>query len=103
MALCLYCDVFIPYEKINHYYWYADFVVSFDDDMEAGTFNLAGQYDLWSENWVDIDSSWLGKDYVKGEEIRLLGEVGSAFNSGNPISVSTVALTTRLTRTLARR
>lgn len=71
-----------------YFYWHADFVVSFDDDMKAGTFNLAGQYDLWSENWVDIDSSWLGKDYVKGEEIRLLGEVGAAFNSGNPIYVN---------------
>ncbi|MBE5814160.1 MAG: hypothetical protein E7320_02995 [Clostridiales bacterium] len=71
-----------------YFYWHADFVVSFDDDMEAGTFNLAGQYDMWDEKWVDVDSSWLGKDYVKGDEIRLLGEVGKAFNGGDPIYVN---------------
>lgn len=76
-----------------YFYWHADYVVTFDDDMTAGTFNLAGQYDLWSENWVDIDSSYLenilGRNVLKkGEEIRLLGEVGKAFNSGNPIYIN---------------
>lgn len=76
-----------------YFYWHADYVVTFDNDMTAGTFSLAGQYDLWGEQWVDINSSYLenilDRNVIKkGEEIRLLGEVGKVFNGGEPIYVN---------------
>ncbi len=58
--------------------WHADFVVTFDQNVEAGSLVLAGQYDSWSENWVfipvpDIDSEDDEVNGVKaGEPVRLL-------------------------------
>jgi len=66
-------------------YWHADFVVSFDQDVAAGSATLAGQYNAWSENWVAFSTF---EDYEAGQEIRLLGDVGKLMNNGNPIYIN---------------
>lgn len=54
--------------------WHADFVVTFDKDIDAGDVTLAGQYDFWSESWLAFSNP----NAVKaGEEIRLLGGVAA--------------------------
>jgi len=59
----------------------ADFVVSFDKDVECGTAGFAGQYDNYSEDWIGfdvpafIDGVKDGK-LVAGTETRLLQNAG---------------------------
>lgn len=54
--------------------WYADFVISFSKDVEPGVVKLAGQYDLFSTDWVVIESN---ATIPAGEAIPLLGLVGN--------------------------
>ena len=53
-----------PYAK-----WHADFVVSVDDTVAAGTAGLAGQYNFWSLDWLGFKTP---VDVNPGDTIRLL-------------------------------
>lgn len=37
-------------------YWHADFVVTFNNPIAAGTGGLAGQYDFWNIDWVGFEA-----------------------------------------------
>lgn len=65
-------------EKIAPYtFWHADFVVSLDKDIEANEIVLGGQYDAWSENWVNIQNP----EAIKaGDELRLLWYASQLMN-----------------------
>ena len=62
-----------------HYYgpWYADYVltvnkdVSFNADGGADGF-LSGQYDSWSENWVDVPYGKGNVNLAAGEELQIM-------------------------------
>lgn len=71
-------------ETSPYLFWHADFVVSFDQPVAQGTVTLAGQYDAWSEEWLSFPAQG---NYEKGQEIRLLGDVGQEL-TGKPIYVN---------------
>lgn len=54
-----------------HFYWLADFVVSFDKPVAKDSLSLVGQYASWSDSWLGFT---VPKDMEAQEEIRLLGE-----------------------------
>ena len=55
--------------------WHADFAVSFDKPITAGSLTLAGQYDGWSSSWVSYSApSDLNANVVR----RLLVDEGGA-------------------------
>ena len=56
--------------------WNADYVVSFNKDIEAGDVYLAGQYDAWSSDWVGYDNP---AALAAGEEIRLLKDTNNVY------------------------
>ena len=55
--------------------WHADFAVSFDKPITAGSLTLAGQYDGWSSSWVSYQAgAAVSADVVR----RLLVDEGGA-------------------------
>lgn len=58
--------------------WHADFAVSFDKPIAAGSLTLAGQYDGWSSSWV----SYSAPNAVDANVIRrlLVDEGGASVN-----------------------
>lgn len=58
--------------------WHADFAVSFDKPIAAGSLTLAGQYDGWSSSWV----SYSAPNAVAANVIRrlLVDEGGASVN-----------------------
>lgn len=62
--------------------WHADYVVSFDREVEAGTMGLAGQYDFYDENWVAFSTPI---DVKAGPDngVRLIAFAAEAAGFGN--------------------
>lgn len=61
--------------------WHADFAVSFDKPITAGSLTLAGQYDGWSSSWVPYPApANVGANVVR----RLLADEGGARPSDWP-------------------
>lgn len=64
----------------SYRYWHADYVVSADKDVAAGTVALAGYYDAYcsmiNDEWVVLT----GSAVEAGEEIRLLEAMGASVN-----------------------
>jgi len=72
--------------------WNADFEISFDGDIEAGSVALAGYYGAFAENYYD--NNWLGfgvsnlgetkediSDVQAGDKIRLLATMYKVYNT----------------------
>ena len=58
--------------------WHADFVVSFDKDVEKGAGGLAGQYTEWSDDWLVFENT---NDVISANTpIRLLELYGLTIN-----------------------
>ena len=55
--------------------WHADFAVSFDKPIAAGSLTLAGQYDGWSSSWVSYSAP---NDVAADTVRRLLVDEGGA-------------------------
>lgn len=62
-------------EATSEYYgdWDADFVVTFDKDVAAGSLKLSGQYDGNGPDWADLTIG----DVTAGTEIRLISMVAA--------------------------
>ena len=59
--------------------WHADFAVSFDKPITAGSLTLAGQYDGWSSEWVSYRAN---ADVAANVIRRLLADEGHASLEG---------------------
>lgn len=62
--------------------WNADFVVTFDKDVDAASIVMAGYYESWCE--AHTGGNWLGfelpDDVAAGQPVRLLGSAGITAN-----------------------
>lgn len=54
-----------------HRYWHADFVATFDKDVDDAAIGLAGQYDAYSENWLAFELNGIG-DIAANTPVRML-------------------------------
>lgn len=54
-----------------HRYWHADFVASFDKDVDDAAIGLAGQYDTYSPNWLAFELDGFG-DIAANTPVRML-------------------------------
>ena len=81
--------VFIATESNNeaenspYRYWIADYVVSFDQDVNIGDVMLAGRYDAFTE----LGPNWLGfplkRNLAKDQEVRLLKDMPGDYGFGS--------------------
>ncbi len=64
-----------PIEENPYKYYHTDFVVTFDQDIAAGSLGLAGSYGSWKDGmWIVFDSP---VDVKANEEMRLLANFGT--------------------------
>ena len=64
----------------EHRYWHADFVATFDQDVNGADFGLAGQYDEFSADWLAFELDGIVGDIAAGTPIRMLEYAGISMN-----------------------
>ena len=62
-----------------HRYWHADFVASFDRDVDDAAIGLAGQYDTYSPDWLAFELDGVG-DIAANTPVRMLEFAGISMN-----------------------
>lgn len=69
-------------QKNEHRYWHADFVASFDQDVDDAWVGLAGQYDTYSKDWLafELDGLMNGGVIKANEPVRMLDTAGISMN-----------------------
>ena len=66
--------------QLNAYrYWHADFVASFDKDVDDAAIGLAGQYDFYSPDWLAFELDGFG-DIAANTSVRMLEYAGISMN-----------------------
>ena len=60
-------------------YWHADFVASFDKDVDSAAIGLAGQYDTYSANWLAFELDGMGT-IAANTPVRMLEFAGISMN-----------------------
>jgi len=62
-----------------HRYWHADFVASFDQDVDDAAIGLAGQYNAYSPEWLAFELDGFG-DIAANTPVRMLEYAGISMN-----------------------
>lgn len=62
-----------------HRYWHADFVATFDRDVDDEDVGLAGQYDAYSAEWLAFELDGFG-DIAANTPVRMLEFAGISMN-----------------------
>ena len=73
----------------------ADYIISFDKAVAAGSYTLMGQYDTWSKDWVVVP----GIALEAGEEFALLKDGSAYFMGGESFGGITFAEVCSLVKT----
>ena len=60
-------------------YWHADFVASFDKDVDSAAIGLAGQYDTYSADWLAFELDGMGT-IAANTPVRMLEFAGITMN-----------------------
>ena len=60
-------------------YWHADFVATFDKDVDDAAIGLAGQYDAFSTDWLAFELDGIG-DIAANTPVRMLEFAGISIN-----------------------